>query len=145
LSAAATGEAPEVPFTRLGSTKEMLGVEYPYVPAIRVPAGCDLVFLSGATGLSRDGEGAPDLRSEVRRAFENLAESLALAGAGFDDVVSITKLLVDIERDNETVVEVMHEFFPRLPTSTTFEVSRLVPPDLRVEVNAVAAVRAQPK
>lgn len=130
------------PFTVVGDAEQLYGFPgLPFVPAIRVPAGCDLIFVSGALGTPRDDDQDTDLRAETRRCFERLAEVLALSGATLDDVVSVTKLLVDIDRDNATVVEVMNEFFPRLPTSTTFEVSRLVPPDYRLEVNAIAAVR----
>jgi len=131
------------PFTSIGDTGDLYGrPELPFVPAIRVPAGCDLIFVSGALGAPKAGDEEMDLRAETRRCFENLAAVLALSDAGLADVVSITKLLVDIERDNETIVAVLNEFFPdHLPTSTTFEVARLVPPDLRIEINAIAAVR----
>jgi enamine deaminase RidA (YjgF/YER057c/UK114 family) len=55
--------------------------------------------------------------------------------------VSVTKYLIDIERDNAVVAEETVAHLPHLPTSTTVEIARFVPPDLRLEVSAVAVVR----
>lgn len=130
------------PFTVIGDTEEMTGVAgLPYVPAIRVPAGADLIFVSGVLGGRTAEDTGEDLASEVHRMFRNLQKILGMSGASIADVISVTKVLVDIDRDNDTVVEIMHEYFDRMPTSTTFEAPRLVPRDLRVEVNAIAAVR----
>ena len=116
----------------------------PFVPAIRIPSGGDLVFVSGCLGLPIPGDAEKDVRSEVRRAFRALSRSLAYAGAALDDVVSVTKFLFDLERDNAIVVEETRAHLPHLPTSTTVEVVRLVPPDLHFEICAVAVVRNRP-
>lgn len=129
------------PFTVIGDTEEMTGIAgLPYVPAIRIPAGADLIFVSGILGGPKSPDDPTDLRSEMHRLFGNLEQVLAMSGASISDVVNVNKFLVDIDRDNEIVVEVMHEYFKRMPTSTTVEVPRLVPPNLRVEVSAIAAV-----
>jgi enamine deaminase RidA (YjgF/YER057c/UK114 family) len=133
-------------FEVLGDAEEMYGIPgLPFVPAVKVPAGHDLIFISGVLGPATAEDPATDIRSEARRAFRHMADVLALAGATFDDVVSVDKFIVDMERHNPVIVEVMHEFFTRMPSSTTVEVTRLVPADLRFEIKAVAAVRAEPR
>jgi len=125
-----------------GTTEEIFGVAgLPFSPAIRVPAGGDLVFASGCVGPPTPDDPASDLRSEVRRVYRNLERTLAAAGASLADVVSVTKYLIDIERDNAVVAEETVAHLPHLPTSTTVEISRFVPPDMRLEVSAVAVVR----
>ncbi|MHC5256379.1 RidA family protein [Streptomyces sp. UC4497] len=131
-------------FEVLGDTEEMYGIpDMPFVPAIKVPAGHDLVFVSGILGPPTPEDPATDMRSEARRAFRHMADVLASAGATFDDVVSVDKFIVDMERNNPVIVEVLHEFFTHLPTSTTVEVPRLVPADLRFEIKCVAAIKAE--
>ncbi|MEW2506664.1 RidA family protein [Amycolatopsis sp. CA-161197] len=130
------------PFTVIDETGEKTGVSgLPLVPAIRIPAGADLIYVSGVLGGPKNPDDPTDLRSEMHRLFANLEHVLALSGATIADVINVGKFLVDVDRDNEIVVEVMREYFKRMPTSTTVEVSRLVPPNLRVEVSAIAAVR----
>ena len=52
--------------------------------------------------------------------------------------------LLDLQRDNAIVAEETRAHLPHLPTSTTIEVVRLVPPDLHFEICAVAIFRNQP-
>lgn len=124
-----------------GDSEQIYGVPgLPFVPAIRVPAGHDLIFASGTLGLTA-ADGVPgDIRSETRAAIGNLKKILESAGATLDDVISVTKFLVDIARDYPAVKEVVNEYLGHLPTSTTVEVTRLVPDGARIEINAVAAV-----
>ncbi|MCE7002259.1 RidA family protein [Kibdelosporangium philippinense] len=108
---------PEPAFEVIGDTERIYGLSgLPFVPAVRVPAGRDLVFLSGVLGGATPDDDASDIRSETHRLFRNMARVLAEAGAEFTDIVSVTKFLVDIERDNSAVVEVMRQYFPVFPT-----------------------------
>jgi 2-iminobutanoate/2-iminopropanoate deaminase len=132
-------------FMAQGDATELYGTPgMPFVPAIRIPSGGDLVFVSGCLGLPIPGDTERDVRSEVRRGFRALSRSLAYARATLDDVVSVTKFLVDLDRDNAIVAEETRVHLPRLPTSTTVEVVRLVPPDMHFEICAVAVVRNRP-
>jgi 2-iminobutanoate/2-iminopropanoate deaminase len=137
--------AEETPraFTVHGNADELYErPNLPFVPAIRVPAGGDLVFVSGAAGSPWGADTATDLRSETHRAFRRMRHSLELAGATVADVVVLTLYLTDIASDWPTVDEVMREHFGgHLPTSTAVEVTRLVPEGLRVEVTAIAVMR----
>jgi enamine deaminase RidA (YjgF/YER057c/UK114 family) len=128
-------------FEVIGDTEELYGIKgLPFVPAIRVPAGRDLIFVSGVLGGPVPGDDATDIRSETHRLFRTMEKVLGWSGATLADVISVNKFLVDVDRDNPTVVEVMGEYFEKFPTSTTVEVPRLVPPDLKLEVSAIAAV-----
>lgn len=113
----------------------------PFTPAIRVPAGADLVFTAGVLGPATTDDPDQSVEAEFRRVYENLAEVLRLSGASMSDVVSITKYVKDIERDNPLIAEATFAAFPHLVTSTTIEIGRFVPPGLHLEVSAIAAVR----
>jgi 2-iminobutanoate/2-iminopropanoate deaminase len=106
----------------------------PYSPAVR--AG-DFVHVSGQT--PRDpvtGElGGDDVTSQTRRTLENLRRVLAQAGAGLDDVISVTVYLQHAD-DWDAMNAVYREMFrgPH-PSRTT------VGAELRgilVEISAVA-------
>jgi 2-iminobutanoate/2-iminopropanoate deaminase len=121
----------------------------PFVPGIKVKNCRTLVFLSGATASPLyhkhphdPAEITPpdDIREQARRVMENLKLVLDASGATFRDVVKVTKFLTRMEEQDD-VWAVMREYFgDHLPTSTTVEVSGLVVPGLRLEVEMVAAL-----
>ncbi len=114
-----------------------------YSHAVRVPAGRDLLFVSGLT--SRDEEGrivAPeDAAGQARQIFFNLRSLLAQSGATLTDVVRATYYVVRIS-DRDAIESVRREVFnPAAPPAATMvEVSALNDPALVVEVEVVAAL-----
>lgn len=121
----------------------------PFVPGIKVRNASTLLFLSGATAnpLYHAHPHDPveltppeDIREQTRRVMDNLQMVLEAAGARFQDVVKITKFLTRMD-EQDAVWEVMRGYFgDHLPTSTTVEVSALVTPGLRVEVEMIAVM-----
>lgn len=86
-----------------------------YSPAIRANG---LLFVSGQVGSREDGSPEPDLKAQVRLAFENLNAVLGAAGCTFDDVVDVTVFVVDPEQNFETVCEVVPEYWGAAPHPT---------------------------
>jgi 2-iminobutanoate/2-iminopropanoate deaminase len=111
----------------------------PYCDVVR--AG-DLVFVSGRTALSADGEvRAPgDAAGQARIALEALGTALASVGAGPEDVVTVNNYLTAID-DRPRVNTARREFFGEtLPASLLCEVPALSAPGLLYEVEAVAVI-----
>jgi enamine deaminase RidA (YjgF/YER057c/UK114 family) len=75
----------------------------------------DLLFVSGQVGSRADGSPEPDLASQIRLAFDNLAAVLAAAGCSFDDVVDVTTFHTDPEHQFEQVMRVKDEIFATRP------------------------------
>jgi reactive intermediate/imine deaminase len=101
-----------------------------------------LLFLSGQVALDEHGQlvGEGDMARQTEHVYETIAQILAAAGAGFGDVVKLTTYLTDISQ-LDAHREVRGRYLPaEPPASTLVEVSRLVRPDLLVEVDVVAAV-----
>ena len=71
-----------------------------YSPAIRSNG---FLFVSGQVGSRADGSPEPDLRAQVRLAFEHLDAVLSAAGCSFRDVVDVTLFLVNPDATLETV------------------------------------------
>ena len=110
-----------------------------YTDAVR--AG-NLLFVSGCVALDRDGKlvGEGDVVAQARQVFENIGLCLSAAGASFADVVKVTTFLTDIS-DRARINPVRQEVFGETrPASTLVEISALVIPGAKIEVESVAVV-----
>lgn len=100
------------------------------------------VEVSGQVGLAADFSVPDDIREQARNAFTNLKNVLEAAGSGLPEVMHLTQYFTDI-RDAAAVDEVFTEFFPSsYPARTVVQVSALVLPQLKLEVQARAVVKA---
>ncbi|MGN6792709.1 MAG: RidA family protein [Streptosporangiaceae bacterium] len=101
-----------------------------------------MVVVSGQVPADADGRlvGQDDPAAQIRQVFENLAAALAAAGATMDQVVKLTVFLTDLadlpdfRRIRDEYVSTEHP-----PASSLVQVSALVNPAFRVEVEALAA------
>jgi len=110
-----------------------------YTDAVR--AG-DLVFVSGVVPVDAAGNvvGGDDVVAQARKVFENMGEVLRAAGCTFADVVKVTVFLTDVN-DRPLVNPVRQEVFGETrPASTLVEISALVIPGARIEVECVAVI-----
>lgn len=96
----------------------------PYSPAVRTGL---VVFLSGQIGVDpKTGDLAgPDVETQARRAFANLAASAEAAGGSLANAVKMTLFLVDMAHF-PVVNQVMSEMVPApYPARTTIAVAAL--------------------
>jgi 2-iminobutanoate/2-iminopropanoate deaminase len=112
----------------------------PYSQAIRTG---DLVFTAGQLGIdpaTGDLVG-PDVAAQAEAALGHLRSILEAAGSGLDQLAKVTVFLADIG-DWPAVNEVYARIVPEpFPARSAFAVKDL-PKGARVEIEAVAAVRA---
>jgi len=111
----------------------------PYSQGIK--AG-NLVFVSGTVGWDAQGKVAGDgsVKAQTRQAFENIKSVLEAAGGSLENVVKVTVFLTDPD-DYREMNEVRAEYFPKdPPASSAFAIKRLIPPDLSVEIEAIAVL-----
>lgn len=102
----------------------------------------NLLFISGLAPLDAEGAlvGGDDPAAQTRKIFESMQLILEEAGADFSDVLRVTVYLTNIE-DRPLINPVRKEFFgDTRPASTLVEVSALVVPGMRVEIEAVAGL-----
>lgn len=102
----------------------------------------DLLFVSGIVPVDERRElvGGDDVVAQARCVFENMRAVLKAGGCTFADVVKVTVYLTEIA-DRPLVNPVRQEVFgDTRPASTLVEVSALVIPGARIEVDAVALV-----
>jgi 2-iminobutanoate/2-iminopropanoate deaminase len=118
-----------------------------------VARGGDLVIVAGQVGMSADGRVAgEDVVSQTKQALDNVRAVVEAAGCTMGDVVRLQTFLTrseDIAGFMRARGEVFPTYFPDgiYPPNTLLVVSRLVRPDLLVEVEAMAVRtrRAKPK
>ncbi len=105
--------------------------------------GVDRILVcSGQTAM--DGDGSPpttgDMAAQVRKGFENLASVLASAGLGAADVIRVNYYTTDVDELIGVLGPMASAFFGgNLPASTLLGITRLAYPQLKVEIEAVAA------
>jgi enamine deaminase RidA (YjgF/YER057c/UK114 family) len=115
-----------------------------YAHGVVVPAGARLVFVSGQVGIAADGRVPEDAEAQADLCLANVAAILAEAGAGPADVVRLNAFVTD----RAHLAAYMHarDRFTagHRPASTLMIVSGFARAELKVEVEAVAAVGAAP-
>ena len=118
-----------------------------------VARGGDLVIVAGQVGMTADGRVAgEDVVSQTKQALDNVRAVVEAAGCTMGDVVRLQTFLTrseDIAGFMRARGEVFPTYFPDgiYPPNTLLVVSRLVRPELLVEVEAMAVRgrRAKPK
>ena len=104
-----------------------------------VPAGTELVFLSGQVGLRPDGSLPESVGEQADQVFANIAALLTAHGLDAGAVVKLTMFIV-AGQDLQAVRAARARFMgSHRPASTAVFVAQLADPAWRVEVEAVAA------
>jgi 2-iminobutanoate/2-iminopropanoate deaminase len=100
------------------------------------------VYVSGSVAWDPDGNivGRDDMLAQSRKAFANVREILAEAGATMDDVVKINAFLTDMDRYADYAAARAEAFTNNMPASTAVASPVLIEPGLLVEIEAVAEI-----
>jgi enamine deaminase RidA (YjgF/YER057c/UK114 family) len=102
------------------------------------------VYIAGQVAFDSSGKvvGGDDFRAQAEQVFANLRRALASVGASFEDLVKTTTLITD--RKNVPLLREVRDRYldPKRPPTSTLIIAGLVRPELLLEIEAVAVLRA---
>ena len=114
-----------------------------------VAPGGEIVVVAGQVGMGQGGQVAGgDVVAQTTQAFDNVRAVVEAAGCGMRDVIRLQTFLTHAE-DIPGFMKARAEAFPRYfpdgayPPNTLLIVSRLVKPELLVEIEAMAVKPAK--
>ena len=110
-----------------------------YTHGVESAPGLRWLHVAGQVGVEKDGTLAPDCATQAATAFDNLFEVLKGANMGIEDIVKITTFMVD-RNDLPAMREARAKAFGNVrAASTLLIVAGLAQPELKIEVECIAA------
>ena len=100
----------------------------------------DRVWISGMVGIRNDGSVPEDVEEQFQIALDCLDSALRAAGGRPEHVVKVQVFLTNVN-DRTKINPIRENYFgAHRPASTLLEVSGLISPELKVEIEAEAVV-----
>lgn len=110
-----------------------------YSQAVEVKSPERTLYVAGQYGIGADGNIPADVERQTQNSLANMVAVLAAAGMTAADVVKYTIFLTD-PADMDAFIAAASESLPQPPPATTLVIVKaLAAPQMRIEIEAVAA------
>lgn len=110
-----------------------------YSHTVTVPAGAELIYISGQLGVRPDGSTPSSIADQADQAFANIVELLRAQGLEPTSIVKLSTFMVAGQDGDAVRAARLKHLGEHRPASTAVYVSQLVDPKWLVEIDAVAA------
>ncbi len=110
-----------------------------YAHAVEVPTGARMLISNGQIGTQADGSTPDDIEGQTEVVFDRLEEILAAAGMTFGDIVRINAYLTEAEYQDAYKSIRDRRMGDHKPGATLLIVKALARPNLKIEVEVIAA------
>lgn len=106
------------------------------------PADWRVVLPAGQSGEDENGDVPEDFADQLTNTFRNLDTALRAAGGSLRSIAKMTHYIVDYDMEKLTALtqEVERIFGADKPAATVIPVSQLALPDMKYEIDVIAAV-----
>ena len=109
-----------------------------YSHTVSVPAGTDLLFLSGQVGVRPDGTTPSTIAEQADLVFANIVSHLKHHGMEASNIIKLTTFMVAGQDGDAVRAARIKHLGPHRPASTAVFIAELVEPEWLVEVEAIA-------
>ena len=136
---------PDNMWARVQKTEQCPDGERLYTPIVVVSDDTHThIQLTGQTATSTDGEViSSDMRTQIRQVCEKIGIALGHVGATFDDVVTSTTYVLDLQEYYAVSDERFKFFKNNRPASTLIQISALGNPKCKVEITCQAIIETE--
>ena len=108
-----------------------------YSRAIRVGKH---IAVSGSTAVRPDGSIPEGAEAQTRQTLDTIEAALSEAGATIADVVRVQNYVTNIDQWEQFAVALRERFHDVRPAMTMVEVSRLIAPEMLIEIEVAAII-----
>jgi 2-iminobutanoate/2-iminopropanoate deaminase len=108
----------------------------PYVHAVSYDG---LLFLSGLTAFNTTAQSG-SLATQAEAVFDQIESILKAEGIGFNKLIKVTVFVTEFEEVDKLRTILFRSYESNLPASSLVQVKSLFAPELKIEVEAVAAL-----
>ncbi len=108
----------------------------PYVHAVSYDG---LLYLSGLTAFGTPAQGH-DLPTQAEAVFEQMGSIFAAESINFSNLIKVTIFVTEFEEVDKLRNVLFQTYQNNLPASSLIQVKSLFAPDLKIEVEAIAAL-----
>jgi enamine deaminase RidA (YjgF/YER057c/UK114 family) len=116
-----------------------------YSHTVTVPAGTELIYLSGQVGVRPDGTTPITIAEQADQVFANIVAHLKFHGLEASNIIKLTTFMVAGQDGDAVRAARIKHLGPHRPASTAVFIAELVEPEWFVEVEAIAGRPPSPK
>lgn len=109
----------------------------PYVHAVKHG---NTLYLSGMTAFGTDAQ-SDNIENQAKEIFRQIQEIAVIEESGLDNLIKITAFVTELKRVSELRDMLFNIYGQNLPASSLIHVAGLFAEDLKIEIEAVIAVK----